>query len=224
MNAKFQAILWDCDGVVMDSEYLACGLAAKTLTDAGFPITTDMYVRRFCGQGKKHIHETIAAEAGFDIWAKIDTKDKHDKRNQLFKDELKAIAGIEEILLTAGIPMAIASGSDYERLHYTLDLINLRGHFGEHIYSSVDVPHGKPAPDIFLYAANKLGVAPQHCLVVEDSLNGVRAGKAANMTVFGFTGGTHVVDKQAHAQEMSELGADWVFHDMRELKTRLQLG
>ncbi len=216
-NLPFKAVLWDCDGVLMDSEYLACGHSARSLTDAGFPISTNEFVRRFCGQGKKHIYDTINAEAGFDVWANIDMTKRDVERKQLFTEQLKAIAGIEDVLANLNIPMAIASGSDYDRLHFTLDLIHMRQTFGDHIYSSVDVARGKPAPDIFLYAADKLGVAPADCLVVEDSLNGVKAGKAAGMTVFGFTGATHVEDKAAHAKELTSLGADWVFGDMRDL-------
>lgn len=217
MTQPFKAILWDCDGVLMDSEYLACALSARTLTDAGFPISTEDFVRRFCGQTRAHIHDTIAAEAGFDIWAKIDTTKKHAERNDLFKRELKAIDGVVDVLNALDMPIAIASGSDYDRLHYTLDLINLRGHFGDHVYSAVDVANGKPAPDIFLYAADQLGVAPADCLVIEDSVNGVKSGVAAGMTVYGFTGGTHVPDKQAHRRELLDLGAVWVFDDMKEL-------
>lgn len=220
--AEFKAIIWDCDGVLMDSEHLACSLSARILSDAGFPISTDDYVRRFCGQSHKHIHDTIAAEADFDIWSKIDKAKKLEERNALFARELRAIDGIADVLNALDLPIAIASGSDYNRLHYTLDLVNLRDHFGEHVYSSVDVAHGKPAPDIFLYAAEKLNVNPTDCLVIEDSINGVKAGVAAGMTVYGFTGGTHVQDKHAHRQELLALGAQQVFDHMNELLPALK--
>jgi HAD superfamily hydrolase (TIGR01509 family) len=219
--SPFKAIIWDCDGVLMDSEYISCELSARTLTQAGYPITTDELVRRFCGQDKKYVQATINAEAGYDVFAKIDDTAKTIEQRRLFTEQLKAINGIEEVLKAVTVPMAIASGSDYDRLHFTLDLIQMRGTFGSHIYSSDDVAHGKPEPDIFLHAADKLGVAPADCLVVEDSLNGVKAGKAAAMTVYGFTGGTHIHDKTAHRMDLLACGADWVFDEMGELLTVL---
>lgn len=130
---------------------------------------------------------------------------------------MKIIDGIHEVLEQIDLPMAIASGSDYERLEYTLQLTGLYGRFKNCTYSSSLVAKGKPSPDIFLYAAEQLGVYPRDCLVIEDSLNGVRAGKAANMTVFGFTGGSHVLNKQAHGHELLALGADLVFDEMGKL-------
>jgi HAD superfamily hydrolase (TIGR01509 family) len=201
----------------MDSEHLACGLSARFLTEAGYTITANDFIRRFCGQGKSYIYNTISGEIGYDILPKINMELKDKEQQALFTAELKEIAGVTALLKSLSVPMAIASGSGYERLYFTLDLIGLRDAFGPHIYSSSDVAHGKPAPDVFLYAAEKLGVAPADCLVIEDSLNGVKAGKAAGMTVYGFAGGSHVLDKEAHLQELKDLGADWVFSDMQAL-------
>lgn len=214
---KFKAILWDCDSCLIDSETIACGHAADLLTQAGYPISTQDYVIRFAGQGKAHIFDTIQKESGLDLRNTIDRNEKIKQRNELFRAHLKEIEGISDVLDTLTLPMAIASGSEMDRLEFTLQLTNLYDRFLPHIYSSTLVKNGKPAPDIFLYAADKLGIVPEECLVIEDSENGVRAGIAANMTVFGFTGGSHVPNKQVHAAKLSALGAHHVFDDMREL-------
>jgi HAD superfamily hydrolase (TIGR01509 family) len=211
---RFKAILWDCDGCLIDSELIACSHAAELFTQAGYPITTEDYILRFAGQGKEHIFSTIEKETGLDLRGKIDRGDKIRRRNELFQDHLKEIPGISLFLQQSRVPMAIASGSEFDRLEYTLRLTNLYDRFMPHIYSSSLVAKGKPAPDIFLYAADKLNVRPEDCLVIEDSENGVRAGRAAGMAVFGFTGGSHVPDKAAHEKRLLELGAERVLHEI----------
>ncbi|MDP9196290.1 MAG: HAD family hydrolase [Pseudomonadota bacterium] len=213
----FRAILWDCDGVLIDSEHIACGHAARVLTDAGYPITTEDFIRRFAGQSDKHTYETIQRAAGFDIHPRIDQGKKRAERDHLFRQHLKPIAGIHDLLDKIRLPMAIASGSAWDRLELTLKITNLFDRFMPHIYPASLVKNGKPAPDIFLHAAAQLGVEPQHCLVIEDSENGVRAGKAAGMTVYGFTGGSHIPDRTAHARTLTALGADWIFEDVAGL-------
>jgi HAD superfamily hydrolase (TIGR01509 family) len=213
----FEAILWDCDGVLIDSEHIACALGAKLLGEAGYHISTEDYIQRFCGQSKNHTFNSIKEECGIDYRDHMDAIDKRELQREAFRKDLTIIAGINEVLDEIKLPMAIASGSEMERLEFTLQLTGLYDRFKDRLYSSSLVAKGKPHPDIFLYAAEKLNVASEKCLVIEDSLNGVRAGKAANMTVFGFTGGTHVFNKEAHRDELLSLGADLVFHDMREL-------
>ncbi len=219
----FKAILWDCDGCLIDSEAIACGHAADELTQAGYPITMHDFVVRFAGKTRADIYAIVKAETGIDLHERIDLAQTRLERRARFERELQAIDGIHDALMALDhLPMAIASGSEFERLEHTLKLTNLFDRFMPHIYSSALVPHGKPAPDVFFYAAKQLGVAPTDCLVIEDSENGVRAGKAAGMTVFGFTGGSHVPDPLAHAAILRDLGADEVFHHMSALPMLLQ--
>jgi HAD superfamily hydrolase (TIGR01509 family) len=163
------------------------------------------------------VFDSVQADCGIDYRPHMEGLNKKELQRDAFKKDLKIINGINDVLSSVKMPMAIASGSEMDRLEYTLQLTNLYDHFNGRIYSSSLVPKGKPAPDIFLYAANELGVEPSKCLVIEDSLNGVRSGKAAGMTVFGFTGGNHIPDKQAHREELLSLNADLVFDDMSEL-------
>lgn len=218
----FDAILWDCDGCLIDSEVIACGHAAEELTNAGYPIGLQDFVVRFVGKTRKDIYSIIAQETGVDIATRINPAQTLADREQRFRAHLQPITGIHDALDQISLPMAIASGSEFERLKLTLELTGLFERFMPHVYSSSLVPNGKPAPDIFLYAAQQIGVAPAQCLVIEDSENGVRAGKAAGMTVYGFTGGGHVPDKAAHAFILRDLGADHVFHDMHDLPGLLQ--
>lgn len=213
----FKALIWDCDGCLIDSEHIACSLGAKLLSDAGYSITAENFIRRFCGQGSAHVFKTILEECGIDYRPHMEGIDKKALQKDAFRLHLKIIPGIHETLSQLRLPMAIASGSEYDRLEYTLQLTGLYERFKERIYSSSLVSNGKPHPDIFLYAAAQLSVRPEECLVVEDSLNGVKAAKAAGMTVFGFTGGSHILDKEQHRKELMSLGADFVFDDMREL-------
>lgn len=213
----FKGVLWDCDGCLIDSEHIACGIAATMLSELGYEITTQNFVDRFCGQSQKHIYGTIQQESGVDYLPLLQKADKKERQRDAFRNELKAITGIVETLDVINLPMAIASGSEMERLELTLKITDLYERFDGRIYNSAMVAKGKPAPDVFLYAAQQIGVSPIDCLVIEDSLNGVTAGKAAGMTVFGFTGGSHVLDKQHHEKLLRDLGADLVFHDMKQL-------
>jgi HAD superfamily hydrolase (TIGR01509 family) len=130
--------------------------------------------------------------------------------------KLVVIKGIKEVLEQLETPICVASGSTPERLKHTLEITDLYKFFNsENIFSSIYVKNGKPAPDIFLHAAQKMGVAPKDCIVIEDSFNGVKAGKAANMTVLGFFGGSHCYE--GYEKRLKESGADKTFNSMSQL-------
>ena len=133
---------------------------------------------------------------------------------------MKAIPRIHETLDALwDIPRCIASGSGVVSLKHMLSLVGLYDHFAPHIFSSEMVPRGKPAPDLFLFAANKMGVEPKECLVLEDGLAGIQGAKAAGMRVFGFVGGSHC--DEGHGARLKDEGAEIVFSDMRELPSLL---
>jgi HAD superfamily hydrolase (TIGR01509 family) len=146
----------------------------------------------------------------------IDRTNKRAEQKELFQKHLKEIDGITPLLNRLNHRMAIASGSDIDRLEFTLKLTNLWDRFSPHVYSSTLVTNGKPAPDIFLYAANELNTQPSNCWVIEDSENGVRAGKAAGMKVIGFVGGSHITHKDEHALKLQKLGADYIIHHIQD--------
>ena len=218
------AIIWDCDGVLIDSEILACRVASEYYTRAGFPLTTSEYIRRFAGHGKAQIAATIREETGRDLAAVIDWTKEEADREALFEAELRAVPGIDKFLeqcKARRLPMAVASGSSLRRLKHSLRLTGLWDYFDPHIYSTEQVARGKPAPDVYLLAARKLGVSPDRCLVIEDAEHGTRAGKAAGMTVYGFIGASHCTAEWA--EHLRAAGADAVFFGLTDLQAAVDL-
>lgn len=205
--AGIKAVIWDCDGVLIDSELIACGVAADVLSEKGKShITAEDYIARFIGMTATQ----IAAEMG--LSGTFPADEIKERQFSAFTEKLKATPGIARVLQNLGLPTAVASGSDLDRLHHTLGITGLRDFFGPHIYSANMVKNGKPAPDIFLYAAEKLGVAPEDCLVLEDSRLGIAGAKAAGMKVFGFSGGSHITPQLL--KDLENAAPDAIFSDM----------
>ena len=192
---RYEAIIWDCDGVLIDSEVLACSATIEIFADLGYKISLEDYFNRFIGKGLTQVFSEIKQETGLQL-EKIFLKEiLLEKQKELFSQSLQETDGIRDILEALNIPMAVASGSNFERLCYTLEITNLIDYFNGHIYSTEMVKKGKPAPDIFLYAAEKLNVSYEKCLVIEDSIHGINAAKAAGMDVYAYLGGSHITQK-----------------------------
>lgn len=216
---KYKAILWDCDGVLVDSEYIACGAAVEFLAQHGYRTTLEDFLTRFMGKGRQQILEDVRAESGLDLSA-VFMGDTYGRfQNERFTASLKAVSGVESVLNRAEVPMAVASGSELARLHFTLGLADLLHHFDGHIYSAEGVAKGKPAPDIFLHAAEKLGVAPEECLVIEDGIHGIHAAQAAGMEVWAYLGGGHIFP--ALRTEILATKPNRVFDSMADIYTAL---
>lgn len=218
-----KAIIFDCDGVLIDSELIYKSTEREFLEKVGLTYTPVEFFRRFMGRSEESFFE----EAGKDHHALHGIPLPYDFREKLiehqrvrFENELQAIGGIDAMLTQLrGVTQAVASSSPIHSLIRKLDMTGLKHHFGEHIYSASHVKYGKPEPDLFLHAAEKLAVAPKDCLVIEDSENGVLAGLAAGMTVVGFTGGGHCHD--LHHQSLRMTGAHEIAHDAAELHAML---
>lgn len=144
-----------------------------------------------------------------------------DRTAETFDRELKAVAGVKEVIEDLSIPICVASSSSPQRIRRSLSLTGLIDYFGDHIFSAAQVEHGKPAPDLFLLAAARMLVHPDRCLVIEDSVPGVIAAKTAAMHVFGFTGGSHC--SPTHAEKLLAAGADATFQSMKNLPDLLSL-
>ena len=188
-----QAIIFDCDGVLVDSEVIAIAVEREHLSGWGLVYDTETYLSRFVGLHNRDYHAALRQDAKD---RRIDLPSDFPAIIQSaiwtrFETELTAIEGARDLAEAFNGPVAVASSSEQDKLHRKLEITGLAPLFGAHVYSSDRVEHGKPAPDLFLYAAGKLGVEPASCLVIEDSENGVRAGLAAGMRVCGFTGGGH---------------------------------
>jgi HAD superfamily hydrolase (TIGR01509 family) len=207
-------IIFDCDGVLIDSEVIACRMMAEALTLEGYPITTEDMVHRFAGLSGKTRAALVERELGRKLPADFEAIAQHSLR-AAFQQELQATAGIAEALDALPMPVCVASSSGADRLRFALDLVGLHSRFAGNIFSADSVSHGKPAPDLFLFAAARMQVAPADCLVVEDSAAGVQAATAAGMAVLGFCGGAHCTPP--HAARLLAEGAMAVISDMTVL-------
>lgn len=213
----FKAIIFDCDGVLVDSEVLAMRGERRALREAGVDYSREEYMRRFIGMHD----DAFLAEVTKDFEARFG-KAPDDLEARLMaarRAEMKSLAiipGADDALRAAagaGFPIAVASSSRAHFLENKMRRTGLWDLAAPHVYSADLVERAKPAPDIFLYAATQISVAPHDCLVLEDSENGVRSGVSAGMTVWGFLGGGHVAGD--HGERLIAAGAKQLVADHR---------
>ena len=194
-DQKFRAVIFDCDGVLVDSEKLALEVELEVLAELGLTFERDDYVLRFMGLSTDAFHAAIDEEAQRRLGRSIAQEVRGSGRlRQVMIAHLTEVPGALEAISRLTLPKAIASSGSRAGLERKLKQTGLWDHFVPHVYSADHVARAKPAPDLFLLAAEELGVAPKDCLVLEDSVNGVTAARAAGMTVWGFLGGGHVHD------------------------------
>jgi HAD superfamily hydrolase (TIGR01509 family) len=188
-HGRPQLVIFDCDGVLVDSEPISNRLLAEHLTAAGFATTTDESLERYMGGSFASMLEDIRERFGRDVPEGFSDR-YHADLYATFDAELEAVAGIEAVLDGLEVATCVASSGAPERIRRVLRKTGLLERFEGRIFSAVEVDRGKPAPDLFLYAASRMGVEPGRCAVVEDSPKGVEAGVAAGMAVFGYAGRT----------------------------------
>jgi HAD superfamily hydrolase (TIGR01509 family) len=209
----FDLVIFDCDGVLVDSEMLSAQVLMAQLSEIGIALSFDDFRQDFLGRGFKSAAERLKARTGHSLPADF-PQHYFQRLNVLFATELKPMAGVEKVLAHMAIEHCVASSSIPPRLDFSLRVCGLEQHFGKAVYSAVMVENAKPAPDLFLHAAKAHDVAPSRCLVLEDSEMGVRAARAANMAVWHFAGGAHVKAGYALPENVK---ADRVVQDMDEL-------
>jgi HAD superfamily hydrolase (TIGR01509 family) len=214
--AQPKLVIFDCDGVLVDSEPLACRIELAALAELDHPIGAEEFRRRAVGRSRKDVNAMLEA-----FWERALPADYTDRIRAAtftaFGTELKPVPGIRSVLEALGTqPRCVASSGYPTRIARALAVTGLAGFFGDHIFSAVEVERGKPAPDLFLHAATRMGVAPGTCLVVEDSVPGIQAAKAAGMTAIGFTAGGHC--EPGHDRSLLEAGADGVVADAAALE------
>jgi HAD superfamily hydrolase (TIGR01509 family) len=205
----FDLVIFDCDGVLIDSERIAVRIDALVLGRLGWELTDAEIVERFVGRSEAYMVSEIERAIGRSLEAGWDDEFVPLYREAL-EAELEPVDGIVEALDAISAPTCVASSSSHERLRFTLGLTGLLDRFDGRIFSATDVANGKPAPDLFLHAAATLGADPARCAVVEDSVYGVEAARAAGMRAFGYAGGLTPVERLAGPRTT-------VFGDMREL-------
>ena len=214
LNASVDLIIFDCDGVLVDSEVISCRAHAEVLTRHGYPISSEQVFDRFLGRSTRQANLEIEAELGRslpdDFHAQL-----RDELFQSFATKLEAVPHIDAALDAIGQLVCVASSGSQERMRVSLGRVGLYDTFAPNIFSATQVRNGKPAPDLFLFAAAQMQTAPSRCLVIEDSVPGIAGAVAAGMTVLGFHGGSHC--RPGYAETLRAAGAVMTFDDMREL-------
>jgi HAD superfamily hydrolase (TIGR01509 family) len=215
-----ELLIFDCDGVLIDSEHLAVRADLACLAEDGIDIPEAEILGRYVGIS---VAEMVAElEQRFSRRVAGDFAARHNARLRvIFEAELRAMRGVEAVIDAWPGARCVASSSTPARLRHALGLVGLYDRFAPHIFSAVQVARGKPAPDLFLYAAARMGVEPKACVVIEDSPAGVEAAVAAGMEVIGFTGGSHCAP--GHAARLAERGAAHIVDDMARLLQVLAL-
>jgi HAD superfamily hydrolase (TIGR01509 family) len=214
LNANVDLVIFDCDGVLVDSEVISCRAQAETLTRHGYPISADQVLVRFLGVSDREARMTIEAELGCSLPDDFEAQMKQAAL-QHCADDLQSIPYVDEAIAAIALPKCVASSGTPEKIRHGLDCAKLYEMLAPHIFSATQVKRGKPAPDLFLFAAEQMGAAPERCLVIEDSVPGVTGARAAGMTVLGFHGGSHC--QMGHANLLRDAGAAATFDDMRQL-------
>ena len=212
-------LIFDCDGVLVDSEMIANRVLAAQLSAIGFPITASQCMKRFVGKWMTDV-VNIVREEGCDVpddfIAALKVRDK-----EAFERELEPMPGVLDVIRDLRHARCVASSGSVEKMETTLGLGGLLPYFQPHLFSASMVKRGKPEPDLFLYAAQQMGQAAEFCLVIEDSTSGVLAAKRAGMRVWGFGGGSHAKQNPDHETSLRQAGAETVFHDMTRLPDML---
>ena len=210
-----ELVIFDCDGVLVDSEPIALAVTRRVLGAAGIALSDDETRERFLGRSQDSVLEKLASERGVRLPKDFSAALVRELL-ATFGRELKRVRGALEAVTGISTRVCVASSSAPERLRFTLKVAGYDGLFGANVFSASQVPHGKPSPDLFLFAARSMGVEPCDCLVIEDSLAGVAAARAAGMTVYGFVGAGHFTRAEQGA-ELTSAGVDLIFDDMTKL-------
>ena len=212
--AQFDLIIFDCDGVVVDSEVLSCGCLAEVFTDYGVPMEIETVFAEFLGRSFAAVDAYYRKATGKPL--PPDFRDEYQRRLlERFRQSLRPVPAVEALLRDLTVPYCLASSSDEVRLATTLDVTGLGKYFAGRTFHAAMVKAGKPAPDLFVHAAAAMGADARRCLVVEDTIPGIVAGKAAGMTVWAFVGGSHLAGRDA-GRAFTAAGADRVFASMSE--------
>jgi HAD superfamily hydrolase (TIGR01509 family) len=211
-------VIFDCDGVLVDSERISVRVGTEIVGELGWHLTEDEFAERFVGCSAEHFHREINAHVPVDL--ELDWEERYsDRYRRAFEADLQAVAGVVDVLTvleTRNVPVCVASNSDHAHIEHVLEIVGLRARLAGRIFSAHDVAAGKPAPDLFLHAAHTLGADPRRCVVVEDSPYGVMAAQAAGMHCYAYAGGL------TPRGRFAGLGAS-VFDDMAELPELLGL-
>jgi HAD superfamily hydrolase (TIGR01509 family) len=211
---RFELVIFDCDGVLVDSELITNRVFAGVLGELGLPVTLEFVFEHFVGRSMQQCWEQVGGMLGKEVPAHWRCEFQL-RATAALEAEVQAVHGIEAVLDALDVPYCVASSGSHAKMHTTLGATGLLPRFSGRIFSAADVARGKPAPDIFLHAASRSGVQPRDCAVIEDSPAGVTAGVAAGMTVFGYCACTP-------EHRLLAAGAHYTFNSMAKLPALLR--
>lgn len=216
VGRPFDLVIFDCDGVLVDSEAIAASTLARFLTIRGVRTDLAYVMRNYLGRSFATIEADFLARTGRAAPERF-AEEWYAELFDAFRRGLKPIDGVPELLTRLAIPKCVASSSAPARLTLSLDVTGLAPKFGANVFDASMVKRGKPAPDLFLYCAERMGVAPSRTLVVEDSVSGIASAVAAGMTAWGFAGGAHYAPGMGvDARSLQSAGARRIFSSMAE--------
>jgi HAD superfamily hydrolase (TIGR01509 family) len=213
-NERVDLVIFDCDGVLVDSEVISCRAHAETLTLHGYPITSEQVLARFLGVSDREARQAIETELGRKLPDDFETQMKQAALRR-YADDLRPIPHVVEAIAAIALSKCVASSGTPEKICHGLTCAGIYDMLVPHIFSATQVKRGKPAPDLFLFAAEQMRASPERCVVIEDSIPGVTGALAAGMTVLGFNGGSHC--RPGYAETLRAAGATLTFDDMRQL-------
>jgi len=211
-------VIFDCNGVLVDSESLVTRVLSESFERAGFALTPEIIARFFTGRRLADVVQDVEQAAGRSLPAAFAERVSVEILTR-FRTDLRATPHVAQALAWIRGPKCVASSSSIARIRATLDATGLAKFFEPYLFSASQVGHGKPAPDLYLYVANWMCVQPRDCIVVEDSAVGVTAAVAAGMRAIGFVGGSHAGGRLA--EHPRSLGASAAISDMRALKSTI---
>ena len=212
-------VIFDCDGVLVDSELIFARVLGDCLSEAGFSATTEEALELGFGKNRDTLSAAVEERYGCTLTGGF-FEAMRARTAAVLERELKPMPGIAELLGALSGARCVASNGHLRRVRERLALTGLLRFFEPHVFSAIEVAAGKPAPDLFLLAARRLGAAPAACIVVEDSTVGVAAALAAGMPVVGFAGGSHCA--RDHAERLAAAGCPLIFSQMGELAAYLR--
>ena len=214
-------IIFDCDGVLIDSEILSARVDSELLGEIGYEITPEELAHRFAGITTERIFELVGEEMGRAVPTKLIERAKRETDKKL-KEEVLPIGGVQEMLDALDDPRCICSNSRPERLQISLTKAGLWDRFRPYVFSAqaVGEGRGKPAPDVFLHAAGIFETEPADAIVIEDSVAGITGAVAAGMRVIGFTGASHTWP--GHGEVLMEAGALTVIRRLSEVPATVE--
>jgi HAD superfamily hydrolase (TIGR01509 family) len=213
-------VIFDCDGVLVDSEIIAARVEAELLTSAGFEISAEEIFETYAGLTFKDIMLRLEEKSHIPFQASLIDR-AEELVDRKLRSDVRIIDGAREAVAAVTVPRAVCSNSSTERVQFMLEKVRLLPFFAGRIFSGLDIPSKKtkPAPDVFLYAAEKLRANPKNTFVIEDSVHGIAGARAAGMRVIGFTGAGH--SYPGHADALTEAGAETVIRRWAELNGTL---